>query len=69
MQIQTVNRKILTVLEASVALGLKPSTVRAWILRRQIAHFKVGLRAVRIPESEIQRILSEGLVPACQVRR
>jgi excisionase family DNA binding protein len=45
-------------------VGIKPSTARAWLLRRKIAYVKVGKRAVRIPLSEAERILREGYVPA-----
>ena len=45
-----------TVHEAAEALGLSPHTIRAWVAQRRIAHIRLG-RAMRIPASEIIRIL------------
>lgn len=56
--------RLLAVPEVSEKLGIKPSTVRAWILRRRLAFVRVGTRAVRIPASEVERIISSGYVPA-----
>lgn len=53
----------MTVSEAAKKLGLQESTVRAWVLRRRIAHLKIG-RAVRIEEQEVDRILAAARVPA-----
>jgi excisionase family DNA binding protein len=55
--------KLLTVHEVAQSLGVKPATVRAWVLRRKITSFRVG-RAVRISEEEIGRVLRDGLRPA-----
>jgi len=55
---------LLRVGEAADRLGVKESTVRAWVLRRQLGYVRVGKRAVRIPSSEVQRIINEGAVPA-----
>jgi len=49
--------------EAGEKLGLRESTLRRWILLRKIAFTKLG-GAVRIPESEIRRLLDSGYVPA-----
>jgi excisionase family DNA binding protein len=57
----------LTVLEAAARLGLSSHTIRAWIAQRRIAHIRLG-RAVRVPPSEIDRLLSENTVPAVPVR-
>jgi len=56
--------RLLTVTQAAEALNLKPSTVRAWLLARRLARVRVGRRAVRIPASEIDRIVAEGTIPA-----
>lgn len=53
----------MTVAEAAVALGVTQSCIRRWILERRIATVKIG-RLVRIPASEIQRIIETGLRPA-----
>jgi excisionase family DNA binding protein len=45
--------RLLTVNEAANKLGIKPSTVRAWIQRREkLQAVKVG-RAVRIPSGSV----------------
>jgi excisionase family DNA binding protein len=56
--------KLLTVREVADRLGLKESTIRKRILLRQIAYVKPGLRAVRIPIEELERILAAGFRPA-----
>lgn len=53
----------LTVNDAATRLGLSVHTIRAWIAQRRIAHIRLG-RAVRIPESEIERLLRDNTVPA-----
>jgi len=57
------NGKLLTVAEAADALHMKPSSLRAWVLRRKINCYKVG-RSIRISTDEIERLLREGLRPA-----
>jgi excisionase family DNA binding protein len=52
-----------TVRQAAEALGLSAATIRAWIRQRRIGYLRLG-RAVRIPESEIRRIVDRGMVPA-----
>ena len=47
------------------ALEIKPATGRMWILQRRVDVVRVG-RAVRIPKSEVARILSEGFTPRLQ---
>ncbi len=56
--------KLITIREAAERLGLKESTIRKYILKRQIAYVKPSLRAVRIPIEELERILAAGLRPA-----
>ena len=56
--------KLITIREAANRLGLKESTIRKYILKRQIAYVKPSIRAVRIPIEELERILSTGLRPA-----
>jgi excisionase family DNA binding protein len=55
--------RMLTVPEAAARLGLSVATIRAWISRRRLAHVHLG-RAVRVPESQIAKIISDGFVPA-----
>lgn len=55
--------KLITIREAAHRLGLKKSTIRKAILKRQIAYVKPSVRAVRIPIEELERILAAGLRP------
>ena len=54
---------MLTVPQAADRLGLRPSTMRAWIAARRIAFVRLG-RAIRIPAREVERLLTDGYVPA-----
>ena len=56
--------QLITIREAANRLGLKESTIRKAILKRQIAYVKPSVRAVRIPVEELERILAAGLRPA-----
>ena len=58
-----VSTKLITIREAAERLGLKESTIRKAILKRQIAYVKPSVRAVRIPIEELERILAAGLRP------
>jgi excisionase family DNA binding protein len=49
--------------EAAELLGLKESTLRKWFLLRKCGYRKIGA-AVRVPESEIKRLLNGNYVPA-----
>ena len=53
----------LTISQAAVALNLSPHTIRAWITQRRLSHIRLG-RVIRIPGSEVERLLRDGLVPA-----
>ena len=57
-------KNMLTVEEMAKELGLKSPTVRDWMAEHKIAYVKLGTKAVRIPRSELERLLREGLVPA-----
>jgi excisionase family DNA binding protein len=52
--------------KAARDLGVSVHTIRAWIAQRRIGHVRLG-RSVRIPSSEIRRLLEEGFVPARRV--
>jgi len=58
-----VSTKLITIREAANRLGLKESTIRKYILKRQIAYVKPSVRAVRIPIEELERIIDAGLRP------
>jgi excisionase family DNA binding protein len=59
--------ELLTVDQAAIALTLKPKTIRAWIAARRIGYIRIGERAIRIPLSEINRMIEEGTIPASSV--
>jgi len=56
--------ELLTIPEAAERLVLKESTLRSWVLKRKLAYYRLNRRSIRIPVSEIRRILDEGSVPA-----
>ncbi len=60
--------QLLSVQEAANALGLKPSTIRAWLLRRKLARVNCG-RAVRIPAKAIAEFIEKNTIPAKEERR
>lgn len=53
----------ISVAKAAMDLGLSIHTIRSWIVQRRIAHVRLG-RSIRIPASEIRRLLEAGLTPA-----
>jgi excisionase family DNA binding protein len=59
---------MLTVIEVGQRLGLKPATIRMWIAKRRLAHVKLG-RSVRVPQTEIDRMIRENTIPARENRR
>jgi excisionase family DNA binding protein len=64
-----VHQKLLRVAEVADILSVKESTVRAWLLARTVAKVRVGRRAVRVPVSEVERLIAEGSIPARGDRR
>jgi excisionase family DNA binding protein len=61
--------RLLTVPEAARRLAVKESTIRAWLLARRLGKVKVGRRAVRILNTDIERLIAEGTIPARAERR
>ncbi len=55
--------KLLKVPEAAAMLALSQKTVWQWIGERRIGVVRLG-RAVRVPLSEIERLMEEGTTPA-----
>ena len=53
----------LTVKQSAETLNLSVHTIRAWIASRRLGHVRLG-RSVRVPMSEIERIVQRGTVPA-----
>lgn len=56
------NTVLLSVAEFSDTLHITVSCTRRWILERRIATVKLG-RLVRIPHTELERLISGGLRP------
>jgi excisionase family DNA binding protein len=54
---------LLRVEEAAELLNVKPSTIRAWLLKRKLPHVHIGQRAVRIPRVALEKLITEGTVP------
>lgn len=59
----TDNQVLLTVDAVAKALSVTPACIRRWIFERKIATVKLG-RLVRIPLSEVRRMVEQGLRPA-----
>jgi excisionase family DNA binding protein len=53
---------LLSVEEFSATLKITGSCTRRWILERRIATVKLG-RLVRIPHTELERLINAGLRP------
>jgi excisionase family DNA binding protein len=56
--------ELLRVSQFAVSGNIRESTVRAWLLHGKIAFVRLGGRAIRIPKSELDRLVREGTVPA-----
>jgi excisionase family DNA binding protein len=56
-------KSLLRVNEFAALLDVTPACVRRWLLERKIASTRIG-RLVRIPASEIERLVESGLRPA-----
>jgi excisionase family DNA binding protein len=54
--------------EAGALTGYKPVTIRAWCNQRKIGFYRIN-RAIRIPRSEVDRLLQESFVPAISNER
>ncbi len=57
--------QLLTVAQFAEALNVTVACVRRWLRERRISKVKLG-RLVRIPASEAERLIEEGLRPARQ---
>jgi excisionase family DNA binding protein len=57
------NQALMKVPEVADFLKVTNACVRRWILERRIVSIKVG-RLVRIPASEVERLISSGWRPA-----
>ena len=61
-------QRLLSVHETAERLGLKPGTIRAWLLRRKNLSFVRCGRAVRIPAEVVERFIATNTVRARQPR-
>jgi excisionase family DNA binding protein len=57
-----------TVRQVAEELGLATVTIRTWMAQRKLKYIKLG-RSVRIPDSEVRRIVDAGTVPCLERRR
>jgi excisionase family DNA binding protein len=55
--------RLLTVQQAGEILGLKTSTIRAWVSRRKLPRVNCG-RAVRIPSEAVEEFIRRNTIPA-----
>jgi excisionase family DNA binding protein len=60
--------ELLAVSDFADALGVTDACVRKWLLERRINSTRIG-KLVRIPKSEIERLVEQGLRPAREVKR
>jgi excisionase family DNA binding protein len=55
---------LLTVREAAAVLRLSTSTIRSWILHREIPFIKLKNKAVRLRRADVDALIAASLVPA-----
>lgn len=58
-----IREKKYSIEETAKALDKSPKTIQAWVAENRIGVYRIG-RSIRIGESEINRILTEGFTPA-----
>ena len=58
---------LLSVPQFASVLGVTPACVRRWVLEQRICVIKLG-RLVRIPQSELDRLITVGMRPARPAR-
>jgi len=62
------SKNLLSTAQIAEWLNLKPVTIRKWIAERKLASVKVGDRAIRVPASEVEKLIERGFVPAAPQR-
>jgi excisionase family DNA binding protein len=67
--LQNESERLLTGAQVAEMLKLKLGTICRWIAQRKIGSVKIGDRAVRIPVSEIQKLIERGYRPARPERK
>jgi excisionase family DNA binding protein len=60
----TAPAEMLTLGEAAWRLGLKVSTLRAWVLLRKIPYIKLSSRCIRISRLELEELVRTRTIPA-----
>ncbi len=60
--------ELLRVEEAADFLNVRPSTIRAWLLRRKLPKVRVSSRSVRVPRQALEKLIAENTVPAREAR-
>jgi excisionase family DNA binding protein len=60
-------KALLSVPQFAAALGVTSSCIRRWVLQRKVATVKLG-RLIRLPASEVERLVASGFQPARQGR-
>jgi len=60
--------QLLTVAEFAAAANVSIACTRRWILERRLTVVKLG-RCVRIPSTELDRLIAEGTRPRCDTGR
>jgi excisionase family DNA binding protein len=61
-------KELVDVKQAATLLGLKVSTIRAWLAQRRLPFVRCG-RAIRIPREALDRFIAENTIPAREARR
>ena len=61
-------RKLVRLRGAAERLGVKPSTLRDWFLKRKHLDFVKAGRAVCVTEESIERFIAANTIPARQAR-
>jgi len=59
--------RLLTVPEVATQLAVKPCTIRKWINQRRLAVVRVGQRAIRVKQADVDQIIREGYLPKVEV--
>lgn len=62
-----VEDRLVSIKDAAAILAISPWTVRAWVTQGKITSAKLGARRL-IPESEINRLLTEAITHRRAVR-
>lgn len=61
-------KELVDVKQAAALLGLKVSTIRAWLAQRRLSYVRCG-RAIRISQEALDRFIAENTVSAQEARR